>query len=161
MAWCANHFTSQVSYSTVGSNVEPYFPPGSDGKTVDILKVTYRNLQTGETTHALTRNLLIATGAQPKMPATYPRDHPRVRHSAEFLSTQIPNDVKRIAIIGAGQSAAEIFKYASTKYPEADTRLIFRASALRSAETTGFINELCVPGSFAFCVAATDAEAPI
>lgn len=151
MAWCANHFTDQVSYSTVGINVEPYFPAGSDEKTIDILKVTYQNLKTGETTHALTRNLIIATGAQPKMPAIYPRDHPRVRHSSEFLSTGIPNDVKRIAVIGAGQSAAEIFKYASTKYPEADTRLVFRTSALRSAETTGFINELCVLGlSFSF-----------
>ncbi|KAF8314730.1 L-ornithine 5-monooxygenase [Clavulina sp. PMI_390] len=141
MRWCASHFANETEYSCVGLSVEPYFPPGSDGQTINILKVTYKNTLTGEIHSALTRNVVIATGAQPRIPADFPQDHPRVIHSSNYLFTKIPADVKSIGVIGAGQSASEIFKHTTTLFPQAETNLILRKTAVRPADISPFLNE--------------------
>lgn len=144
LAWCASHFAHQTEYSSEGVNVEPYFLPGCDGETIEVLKVNYRNTVTGEMHTALTRNLIIATGAQPRLPVDYPQNHPRVVHSSKYLFTDIPSDVRSIGIVGAGQSGGEIFKHTSTRFPDAETNLIIRKTAIRPADTSAFLNEKCV-----------------
>lgn len=141
MSWCASHFSDKVSYSSVGVNVEPYFLPGSDGETIEILKVNYKNTLTGEMKFGLTKNLVIATGAQPRIPKDFPENHPRIFHSSQYLFAKIPADVKSIGVIGAGQSAGEIFKHTTTRFPDAETNLILRKTALRPADTSTFLNE--------------------
>lgn len=141
MKWCAAHFADKVTYSAVGVNVEPYFLPGSDGETVEILKVNYRNTLTGEMECALTKNLIIATGAQPRIPVDFPQNHPRVVHTSKYLFTDIPADVKSIGVIGGGQSSGEVFKHTTERFPNAETHLILRKTALRPADTSNFLNE--------------------
>ena len=141
MSWCASHFAEKVTYSAVGVSAEPYFLPGSDGETIEVLKVNYRSTLTGKMEYALTKNLIIATGAQPRIPADFPQNHPRVIHSSKYLFTDIPADVKSIGVLGGGQSAGEIFKHTTTKFPNAETNLILHKTAIRPADTSNFLNE--------------------
>ncbi|KAG8926723.1 hypothetical protein FRC02_008715 [Tulasnella sp. 418] len=144
MSWAADHFRDHVTYSSEAVSVEPYFLQENNG-TVEILKVTAKDPTTGELTSYLTRNLVISTGAQPKMPDLFPADHPRVKHSSQYLFTEIPADAKHIGVVGAGQSGAEIFKHIATRFPQNETKLLVKKSALRPADISPFINELYNP----------------
>lgn len=46
----------------------------------------------------------------------------------------------RLAVVGAGQSATEIFMNLHSRFPTAIVTMIFRASALAPSDDTGFIN---------------------
>ena len=89
--------------------------PDSD---VKLLKVTSRNLKTGDNVERLTRNLVLSTGGSPRLPEALTHDDivatGRVIHTSEFLvkmrpllaklSTPLPSDRPlRVAVLGSGQ----------------------------------------------------------
>ena len=67
----------------------------------------------GTTQVVTARNVAISTGLVPRLPEGMPADE-RVWHSSEFLGrfdAQAPEDLKSVAVVGAGQSAAEITRF--------------------------------------------------
>ncbi|WP_369959640.1 lysine N(6)-hydroxylase/L-ornithine N(5)-oxygenase family protein [Pseudomonas benzenivorans] len=148
LAWAAGHFAERVHYGEEVIAVEAQEERGE----VQRLKVTTRQAD-GRTRTRLARNLVVSIGGQPSIPEAFAplRNDPRVIHSSAYLARietlcaerEAPY---RLAVIGAGQSAAEIFTDLGGRYPNAELSLIMRSPALRPADDSPFINEIFDPG---------------
>jgi len=73
--------------------------------------VTTIHTQTKETTVFRTERLILGTGTQPHIPSFIPKDDSRVIHTSSYLyrKEELLAQGKKIAIIGSGQSSAEVF----------------------------------------------------
>lgn len=135
MRWCAQRFENVVSY---GEEVMEVVPGSmTDGK-VDYFVVRSHNTETGEVYSRRARKVVVALGGKAKMPPGFPQD-PRIMHSSKYC-TALPSLLKdeskayHIAVVGSGQSAAEIFHDLQRRYPNSRTTLILRDSALRPSD---------------------------
>lgn len=135
MRWCARRFENVVAY---GEEVVEVVPGNNlDGK-VDYFIVRSRNTETGEVSSRGARKVVVALGGRAKMPPGFPQD-PRIMHSSQYC-TALPRLLKEeskaynIAVLGSGQSAAEIFHDLHRRYPNSRTALILRDSALRPSD---------------------------
>lgn len=84
--------------------------PGPDG-VVERLRVRSRNAA-GRVQERLARNLIVGVGGTARIPEVFRglQGDPRVFHSSTYLRDIARQGAARsIALIGAGQSAAEIF----------------------------------------------------
>ncbi|KAL1632832.1 hypothetical protein SLS56_003322 [Neofusicoccum ribis] len=149
LRWCASHFNDVTSY---GQEVVQVVPEKTtiDSAAVDSFVVKSRNTVTGETVSRRARHVVIATGGRAKIPAPFPQDHSKVIHSSTFKYTApklLPerNAPYNIAVIGAGQSAAEIFENLQHNYPNAKTNLLIRGQHLRPSDDSPFVNEIFNP----------------
>lgn len=73
--------------------------------------VTTIHTKTKETTVFKTERLILGTGTQPYIPSFIPKDDSRVIHTSSYLyrKEELLAQGKKIAIIGSGQSSAEVF----------------------------------------------------
>ncbi|MCD9615732.1 lysine N(6)-hydroxylase/L-ornithine N(5)-oxygenase family protein [Chryseobacterium gleum] len=73
--------------------------------------VTTIHTKTKETTVFKTERLILGTGTQPYIPSFIPKDDSRIIHTSSYLyrKEELLSQGKKIAIIGSGQSAAEVF----------------------------------------------------
>lgn len=138
LRWCASFFDDVVQYNTEVVSVSPVKAPDSVGP-VSIFAVTSRNTKTGALTTRRAKNVLLAIGGQPSIPKCLPSNHPQVVHSSQYahLVPKIlnkPNYPYRVAVVGAGQSAAEIFNNIHTLYPNSRTSLIMRSEFLKPSD---------------------------
>ncbi|KAK9481224.1 L-lysine 6-monooxygenase (NADPH-requiring)-domain-containing protein [Lipomyces japonicus] len=115
------------------------------------------------------KNVVVCAGGRMKFPECFPNSLliPRIRkvdstkhepnylrviHSAQFMYSlsQIETIVTgqksaRIAVIGGGQSAAEITGYLHSNYANATIDMIFSSYALKPSDDSPFVNELFNP----------------
>ena len=100
------------------------------------------------------KNVVVSIGGRPKFPGFlgHPVDlnNGRLIHSSSYLhsiSRLLPSrvDPYRIAVIGGGQSSAEIFSDLQSRYPNSCTDLIIRDHALRPSDDSPFVNEIFNP----------------
>ncbi|KAI9757934.1 MAG: hypothetical protein M4579_003270 [Chaenotheca gracillima] len=149
MRWCAGWFDDVVEYRQQVIEVVPDKTQAASN-TVDCYTVRSRNITTGEITERRARHVVIAVGGKPFIPKSLPQKHPRVLHSSQY-STVLPALLSdktrpyRIAILGNGQSAAEIFDNLHHQYPNASTRLLIKGTALRPSDDSPFVNEIFDP----------------
>lgn len=141
MRWAASFFDQVVRYSNEVVSVKP----NKTGKAVQTFSVETRDVNTGLTKSFRGRNVLFATGGQPSLPKSFPQRHPRVIHSSQYAKVVphlLPSSSApvRVAVIGAGQSAAEIFSNVQKIYPNSETRLIMRQEFLRPSDDSPFVN---------------------
>ncbi|OJK03346.1 hypothetical protein ASPACDRAFT_21786 [Aspergillus aculeatus ATCC 16872] len=148
MRWCAQRFSDVVSY---GEEVIDVVPGKTDptGSVVDYFTVRSRNVETGEISSRTARKVVVALGGSPKMPPGLPQD-PRILHSSQYctnLPTLLSDERKpyNVAVLGSGQSAAEIFHDIQKRYPNSKTTLIMRDTAMRPSDDSPFVNELFNP----------------
>ncbi|KAI9831572.1 MAG: hypothetical protein M1819_004803 [Sarea resinae] len=148
MRWCAGWFTDVVGYGQEVLEIVP--KQGSSSKVVDGFVVKARDITTGNITTRRARNVVIGVGGRPHIPPHFPQKHPRVIHSSKY-SSAVPalltdrEKPYRIAVIGSGQSAAEIFNDLHGRYPNAKTSLIIKGSALKPSDDSPFVNEIFDP----------------
>ena len=139
-AWAATRFEDRCVY---GENVFEVLPE-KRGSVVSLLRVRSRD-QTGEVHERLARNLVISVGGTARIPDSFHplRDDPRIFHSHRYLDSIAANaQAGKIAVIGAGQSAAEIFMdlHGRPGAPEID--LIMRARTIKPSDDSPFVNEI-------------------
>ncbi|KAF2444766.1 hypothetical protein P171DRAFT_431564 [Karstenula rhodostoma CBS 690.94] len=149
MRWCASWFEEVVQYDQEVVKVMPEKSASGNGE-IETFVVTSRNLQTGQIESRRTKHVVIAAGGRPNLPAPFPSNHPRVIHSSKFhhISSKILTDYQKpysVAVVGNGQSAAEIFDFLHTHYPNARTRLLIKQGALRPSDDSPFVNEIFNP----------------
>ncbi|KAJ6180281.1 hypothetical protein N7519_010742 [Penicillium mononematosum] len=130
MRWCALRFDNVVNYGEEVVEVVPV-PP--------MPVISSRN----------SRKVVIALGGKAKMPPGFPQD-PRIMHSSKYCThlPQMLNDEMapyNIAVVGSGQSAAEIYHDLHRRYPNSRTTLILRDTALRPSDDSPFVNEIFNP----------------
>ncbi|KAK7754528.1 hypothetical protein SLS62_003548 [Diatrype stigma] len=147
LRWCASHFTDVVRYENEVVSVSPAVA----GRTpVSNFSVTSKNVRTGATTTYRTKNVLVAIGGQPSIPKSLPSNHPRVVHSSQYAHL-VPKILTnrdapyRVAVVGAGQSAAEIFNNIQTLYPNSRTSLVMRSEFLKPSDDSPFVNSIFNP----------------
>ncbi|KAF2473074.1 L-ornithine 5-monooxygenase (L-ornithine N(5)-oxygenase) [Lindgomyces ingoldianus] len=149
MRWCAGWFEEVVQYDQEVLKIVPE-KSSSEGDTISTFTVLSRNLQTGELQSRRTKHVVIASGGRPNIPKPFPSNHPKVVHSSQFshISTKLLKDFQHpynVAVIGNGQSAAEIFDFLHSHYPNAKTRLLIKGGALRPSDDSPFVNEIFNP----------------
>ncbi len=135
LRWCARHFDDVVRYQTEVVSVTPVQEDGPS----KIFAVTSRNAKTGATTTHRARNVVVAVGGQASIPKLFPARHPRVIHSSQYaqLVPQILTDKSapyKVAVVGAGQSAAEIFSNVQGLYPNSKTSMIMRSEFMKPSD---------------------------
>jgi len=138
MKWCAAWFEEVVVYGQEVLCVRPNNMSRGSSKT-DCFQVETKETRTGTVRALWARDVVIAVGGRPSMPEPFPSGHPRVLHSSQFASAihkalPDPSQNYRIAVVGGGQSAAEIFNDLHTRYPNSHTRLIIKSSALKPSD---------------------------
>ncbi|KAI1473620.1 L-lysine 6-monooxygenase (NADPH-requiring)-domain-containing protein [Daldinia eschscholtzii] len=149
LRWCASFFEDVVRYNSEVVSVSP--AKGSDANgSVSAFTITSKDPKTGELTTYRSKNVLLAIGGQPSIPKSLPSNHPRVIHSSQYahLVPQILNNQSspyRVAVIGAGQSAAEIFNNIQVLYPNSRTSLIMRSEFLKPSDDSPFVNSIFNP----------------
>ncbi|MGQ4478330.1 lysine N(6)-hydroxylase/L-ornithine N(5)-oxygenase family protein [Streptomyces sp. SAS_276] len=90
------------------------------------------------------RNVVISTGLVPSMPEGTERDE-RVWHSSEFLEKyrrMNPGELRRVAVAGAGQSAAEITRFLYDELPHAEVYSVIPSYGYSVADDTPFANQI-------------------
>lgn len=135
MRWCAEPFGAVVDY---GQDVVSVHPVTHGGKVTSLV-VEVQDWRTREMRKLYAKKAVIAVGGRPSIPAPLPSSDPRVIHSSCYLKRihrALPNKATpyTVAIIGGGQSAAEVFNDLQSRYPNARTRLVLKGSALRPSD---------------------------
>jgi L-ornithine N5-oxygenase len=159
--WVASQLADRVRYDREVLQVLPvagqkrFGADGADGRegSVELLRVTARHKATGEIEEILARNLVVATGGTPYIPPGIDVGvTDKVFHSQGFL-TQVRRHFPledapyRFIVVGSGQSAAEIFQYLFSHYPNAEVTAVMRRFAFKPADESEFVNELFYPAT--------------
>jgi L-ornithine N5-oxygenase len=138
LRWCASHFEREgkVGYGMEVEGVR-VGERGADGK-VTSWEVTAR-ASNGNLVRRKAKQVVIAIGGRPVIPNNL-QGLKHVHHSSQFASniTHIQEREKgrqlRFAVLGSGQSAAEIFNDLSSRFPDANVKLIIRGASLRPSD---------------------------
>ncbi|KAI9663353.1 MAG: hypothetical protein M1831_002637 [Alyxoria varia] len=150
MKWCASKFESLVQY---GKNVVDVRPtnlstkgPRPDGFAIRTASVG----NDGEIETLRAKRVVMAIGGRPSVPPPLQIHHPQLIHSSQYaqlIPSALPNANQpyHIAVIGAGQSAAEVFMDLHSRYPNASTKMLIRTDALRPSDDSPFVNEIFNP----------------
>lgn len=148
LKWCAARFDDVVHYGHEVPFITP-IPRSKDDKTTRFFEVTSLNVHTNTLHTHRARHVVIAIGGHGTIPPPFP-SHNRIIHSSQYshmTPTILPDRsaAYRIAVIGSGQSAAEIFDSLHAAYPNARTTLMVRGSALKPSDDSPFVNEIFDP----------------
>ncbi|GAA2208807.1 lysine N(6)-hydroxylase/L-ornithine N(5)-oxygenase family protein [Nonomuraea monospora] len=140
LEWAAARFTEQVEYASEVVAVTPVEPAG----TIELLDVVVRQGD-GTLVTRRTRNLVLAAGLEPVLPDGLVSDD-RVWHSDELLA-KLPalRDPRRIVVVGAGQSAAEVTEHLHGAFPEAEVCAVFAKYGYTPADDSSFANRIFDP----------------
>ncbi|TBU88043.1 ornithine monooxygenase [Stutzerimonas kirkiae] len=147
LRWVAEDFANQARYGEEVLRIEPVKSAG----TIQKLKLISRDSK-GQEQARHARAVVISSGGTPKIPEIFTafKDDPRVFHHYRYLSSleKLPctqGKPMRIAIIGSGQSGAEAFIDLHESFPHVKAEIITRASAMKPADDTPFVNEVFGP----------------
>lgn len=154
LRWCAGWFAEVVEYDQDVLDVTPVQGSNS-GSNITSFLVRSKNGSTGEITHCQARHVVIAVGGRPTLPKPLRGDDPRIFHSSQYArvippllkdirdtarlqdaenSHVLPTQPLHIAVIGNGQSAAEIFNDLHSRCPEVKTSMFIKGAALRPSD---------------------------
>ena len=99
----------------------------------------------GEVTVRRTRDLAIATGLRPRLPAGV-SGGPRVWHNREILdrveSVPAAPEPRRFVVVGAGQSAAEVVDFLHRRFPTAEVCSVFTKWGYTPADDSPYANRI-------------------
>lgn len=154
LRWCAGWFEEVVDYDQQVMDVTPERLSVNNSK-ISSFVVRSKNGITGQITSYRAKHVVIAVGGRPKVPKALPMNHPRVFHSSRYtrvISTLLKeidpqhraasngnfhaalNRPLHVAVIGNGQSAAEIFNDLHARSPHAKTSMFIKGAALRPSD---------------------------
>jgi L-ornithine N5-oxygenase len=142
LEWAAARVADQVRYGSEVVEVAPV----THGGTVDRFVIT-----TSDGGTVLARNLVFGVGLTPHLPPGATLSD-RVWHNRDLLdrvgelrcATAFPPPV-RFAVVGAGQSAAEVTKYLHDSFPHAEVCGVFSRYGYSPADDSPFANRVFDP----------------
>ncbi|TWT12529.1 lysine N(6)-hydroxylase/L-ornithine N(5)-oxygenase family protein [Reyranella sp. CPCC 100927] len=147
LRWAAAAFDHRCCYGEEVLAVRPVEANGS----VTHLCVVSRTVD-GAERQRQARHLVVATGGSPHVPDVFQprRGDARVFHSAAYLHALGRLDLgarapSRIAVVGGGQSAAEIFLDLHERFSTTSVDMIIRKHALRPADDSPLANQIFDP----------------
>ncbi|OLF11442.1 L-lysine 6-monooxygenase [Actinophytocola xinjiangensis] len=140
LEWAAGRLADSVRYDREVIAVEPVTEAG----TVRALDVIARH-GTTVTTYR-TRNVVLGLGLEPRLPDGA-RLSTRVWHNRDLLThvERLGGDPRRVAVVGAGQSAAEVTKFLHDRFPRAEVYGVFSRYGYSPADDTPLANRVFDP----------------
>ncbi|WP_405783747.1 lysine N(6)-hydroxylase/L-ornithine N(5)-oxygenase family protein [Streptomyces sp. NBC_00859] len=144
LEWVASNFRERVNF---GHEVVAVRPAAGAVGPMDHLEVEVRRLSDGSVRVIRARNVVLSTGLAARMPDGIDRSE-RVWHSSEFLTkfrSVDPDSLKSVAVVGAGQSAAEITRYFHDSLPHAQVYSVLPSYGYALADDTPFANQVFDP----------------
>ncbi|WP_406209726.1 lysine N(6)-hydroxylase/L-ornithine N(5)-oxygenase family protein [Kitasatospora sp. NBC_01560] len=154
--WCAAEFAGQTGY---GRQVTGIRPVESDGR-IDSVEVVSEAVAGGDREVRRARNIAVGTGLTPRLPAGVTLGE-RVWHTRDLL-VQAPALAgrelrhRRIAVVGAGQSAAEAVEYLHRTFPDAEICAVLTRYGYSPADDSPFANRIFDPSAVDEFYAASD-----
>ncbi|MHB8270280.1 SidA/IucD/PvdA family monooxygenase [Bradyrhizobium sp.] len=145
LIWVSEAFRDRVQY---GSNVRRVTPILDHSQQHIIsLRVDVEHLSSKTVKSYRARNLLYAVGARPNFLEGEVSPAPLIMHSSDFLDRFPPlfrdhDKPYTFAVVGNGQSAAEIVKYVLERFPTCSIELILSGYGFRPADDSPFTNEV-------------------
>lgn len=135
LRWCASHFDDVVRYNSEVVSISPE----ENVNGVKTFLVVEKNGKTGTISTHRARNVVLSLGGQASIPKSLPEKSPRVIHSSQYayMLPKLLSDRTapvRVAVIGAGQSAAEIFNNVSNLYPNSKTYMVMKQEFLKPSD---------------------------
>ncbi len=143
LEWAQARVAGRVAYGSEVRSIRPL--PGAAPEHSDLRLEVVDGTGRGRTVVA--RNVVISTGLVPNMPEGTERDE-RVWHSSEFLDKyrrMNPGELRRVAVAGAGQSAAEITRFLYDELPHAQVHAIVPSYGYSIADDSPFANQVFDP----------------
>ncbi|BES72575.1 lysine N(6)-hydroxylase/L-ornithine N(5)-oxygenase family protein [Marinobacter nanhaiticus D15-8W] len=146
LSWAASKFEDQVHYGQSVQSVEPLI----EGGKLTGMEVLSRD-KNGEIQRRRARNLVLGMGGEPQVPQAFEGiNDPRILHSSQYrgrIETLLADSGRRarVAVVGGGQSAAEIFEDITNRFPHVDASMILRGTALKPSDDSPFVNEIFNP----------------
>ncbi|MEN2976479.1 lysine N(6)-hydroxylase/L-ornithine N(5)-oxygenase family protein (plasmid) [Tistrella bauzanensis] len=179
LRWAAARFADRCSYGEEVVAVDPV--AGAGGRAEPVQALAVRSVDAaGRERLRLTRDLVLAIGGRPRIPEPFRplAGDGRVFHSSTYLrhldrlaaaeragrgagagvGAGVGAGQGRVAVIGGGQSAAEIFFDIRDRFPDLRVDLILRGSALKPADDSPFVNEIFNPSFTDVIFRQPDAE---
>ncbi|WP_278312559.1 lysine N(6)-hydroxylase/L-ornithine N(5)-oxygenase family protein [Lolliginicoccus levis] len=141
LEWAADNVSADVRYSTTVTSIEP--DPDTDGIARRFIVTT----STGATFRA--HNVVVAVGLREKHPE-WATASSRCFHNHRFLEhvAAMPEPTnQRFAVIGAGQSAAEIVDYLHANFPGAEVHNVFSRFGYSPADDSPYANRIFDPSA--------------
>ena len=150
-SWVAEQVQDQVRYGREVVAVKPRH--AGAGHDVELLTIEARVAGSGSCEEFTARNLVVATGGVPFIPARVELPAgaaPRIFHSQSFLTSVAgafpdPAAPYRFIVVGSGQSAAEVFEHLLLRFPNATVTAALRGFAYKPADSSEFVNEIFSP----------------
>src|SRR4051812_21727053 len=142
LTWAAARFSHQVEYGAEVVAVRPV----SAGDQIVACEVVVRDAA-GDLVTRRARNLVIATGLEPVLPPSVTLGD-RVWHSSELLH-RIPelDAPKRLIVLGAGQSGAEVTDHLHQTFTDAEICAVFAKYGYTPADDSSFANRIFDPAA--------------
>lgn len=143
LGWAADAFAGQVHYGEEVTSIEPFYSAG----TCAGIEVVSRGAD-GQSTRRRARNLVLGIGGVAQIPAAFAgMTDPRIVHSSRYLGALDAmlgdgSRPRRVAVIGGGQSAAEIFHDLACRFPQVEASLLVRGGSLKPSDDSPFVNEI-------------------
>jgi L-ornithine N5-oxygenase len=137
--WAAARVDDLVSYDCEVTTVEPVNAEGG---------IAYFDVRTGNGDTFRARNLVLATGLRPNLPAGFPASD-RIWHNRDLLhrvdGMNPGNDPRRFVVIGAGQSAAEVAAFLHTRFAGAEICSVFARYGFSPSDDSPLANRIFDP----------------
>jgi L-ornithine N5-oxygenase len=143
LSWCAAQFPHQVRYGCEVVSGRPVMRGGN----VTHYEVVTRDQRRDELVVTAARNLVIAPGLTPRIPAGVTLSR-HVWHSHTLLDELADLPVarpRRFIVLGAGQSAAETVHYLHSSFADAEVCALFSRVGYSQAEDSPFVNRIFDP----------------
>lgn len=147
LEWAQAQVADRIAYGSRVTSIR--LPQGAVPELSDRLRLEVVDAAGRVSRVVEARNVVISTGLVPSMPEGVERDE-RVWHSSEFLEKfrrMNPAELRRVAVVGAGQSAAEITRFLHDELPHAQVWAIIPSYGYAVADDTPFANQIFDPGA--------------
>lgn len=147
LEWAESSFADRVSYNSEVTRIR--LPREAASGSSQYLQVEVRNASGAGTRRVNARNVAISTGLVPRIPDGMERDE-RCWHSSEFLEKfqqMNTGELKRVAVVGAGQSGAEITRFLYDTLRHAQVFAIIPSYGYSIADNTPFANQVFDPSA--------------
>jgi L-ornithine N5-monooxygenase len=144
LEWVSRQFPHLFDYDAEVISTRPVV---RDGEIDAVDVVVRKGGTTGELVLRQARNLVIAAGLRPHLPDGVTASD-RIWHSDGLLTrlAERPNwSPRRVVVVGAGQSAAEIVEYLHRSYPETEVCAVFSRYGYTPADDSPFANRVFDP----------------
>ena len=143
LEWAAQRVADRVDYGAEVIEVAPVRGSGA----VEQVEVVHR--QGGRTTRLRARNVVLATGLSPTLPRGV-TPGARIWHNRDLLFRAphlVGTSPRRVAVVGAGQSAAETVDYLHRTFPSAEVYAVFARYGYSPADDSSFANRIFDPSA--------------